>query len=86
MCQSGSWPNPLDKPALTCQTTVIPKKETMTFLEFLDTVTDENDTISWRQAVLIAGNHGLTKEFGIEYVNLAGDRVDAGEFACWLGY
>ncbi len=58
----------------------------MTFLDLLDTITDDCGTISWRQAVLIAGNHSLTKEFGIEYANLAGERIDAGELAVWLGY
>lgn len=58
----------------------------MTFLDLLNTITDDNDTISWQQAVLIAGNHSLVAEFDAEYANLAGERIDAGEFAVWLGY
>jgi hypothetical protein len=58
----------------------------MTFLDLLETITDENGTISWRTAVLIAGNHSLMTEFDTDYVNLAGERIDAGELAAWLGY
>lgn len=59
----------------------------MTFLEFLDTIVDDsNGTISWREAVLIVGNHGLMAEFDEVYGHLAGERIDAGELAVWLGY
>ena len=58
----------------------------MTFLDLLDTITDDCGTISWREAVLVAGNHSLMAEFDAEYANLAGKRIDAGEFAVWLGY
>jgi hypothetical protein len=58
----------------------------MTFTEFLDTIADDNGTISWHQALLCAGNHGLNAEFDTEYGPLAGERVDAGELAVWLGY
>ena len=58
----------------------------MTFLELLETITDDCGTIGWRQAVLIAANHGIGAEFEVEYGRIAGDRVDAGELAVWLGY
>jgi len=58
----------------------------MTFLDLLETITDDCGTISWRQAVLIAGNHSLMAEFDAEYGKLAGERIDAGELAEWLGY
>jgi hypothetical protein len=58
----------------------------MTFLEFLDTIVDDNGTISWREAVLVAGNHHLMAEFDAEYAKLAGERIDAGELAEWMGY
>jgi hypothetical protein len=58
----------------------------MTFLEFLDTIEDDNGTISWREAVLIIGNHHLMAEFDAEYGHMAGERIDAGELAVWMGY
>ena len=58
----------------------------MTFLEFLDTIEDDNGTISWREAVLIIGNHHLMGEFDAEYGHMAGERIDAGELAVWMGY
>ena len=58
----------------------------MTFLEFLDTIVDDNGTISWREAVLIIGNHHLMAEFDAEYGHMAGERIDAGELAVWMGY
>ena len=58
----------------------------MTFLDFLTDAADDCGTISWRQAVLIAGPHGLMAEFDEDYGHIAGERIDAGEFAVWLGY
>jgi hypothetical protein len=58
----------------------------MTFLDLLETITDDCGTICWRQAVLIAGNHSLMAEFDAEYGHMAGERIDAGELAAWLGY
>ena len=58
----------------------------MTFLEFLDTIVDDNGTISWREAVLIIGNHHLMDGFDEVYGHMAGERIDAGELAVWMGY
>lgn len=58
----------------------------MTFLELLETIVDDCGTISWRQAVLIVGNHNLTAEFDSEYGHMVGERIDAGELAVWMGY
>jgi len=58
----------------------------MTFLDFLTSAADDCGTISWHQAVIIAARHGHTVEFDNEYSHLAGERIDAGELAVWLGY
>ena len=58
----------------------------MTFLELLDTIVDDCGTIGWCQAVLIVGNHNLMAEFDSEYGHMAGERIDAGELAVWMGY
>ena len=54
--------------------------------EALDSVTDDNGTITFSMAASIAIMHSLEKEFNILYSPMWGEPVDAGELLNWLGY
>lgn len=49
---------------------------------------DDNGTVSWFEAVRFVASHDAhcLEEMFREYVDMVGQRVDAGELAMWMGY
>ena len=47
---------------------------------------DENETISWFQAVKFAEGHSVLEGFFADYASMFGERVDVGELLVWAGY
>jgi hypothetical protein len=56
------------------------------FSEAVDSVTDDNGTITFAMAASIAIMHNCEGQFNILYSPMWGEPVDAGELLNWLGY
>jgi len=58
----------------------------MTESEFMFSLADENETISWFQAIKFAEGHSILEGFLADYASMFGERVDVGELLVWAGY
>lgn len=58
----------------------------MTETEFMFSLADENETVSWFQAVNFARAHSILDGFLTDYASMVGQRVDVGELLVWAGY
>jgi hypothetical protein len=52
----------------------------------LRSMSDDNGTISWFDAVRFAHSHGILEDLFNDYRLMIGERVDTDELLLWAGY